>query len=244
MGAPLSYKIEGQEFTLPCEVRDASSGAVTYLVPAAAAREMLQGPDFAIAEFLPGKAVCSIAVIDYRDNDLGDYDEVSIAFFVRPKEERAGLPWIGNWIDMFRNRLGVHIVHLPVNQSFTCEAGSKIWGYPKTVQEIDYSYKEDSVTCRLVYNGEHALTITVPRGGKQNIEDGAMTSFSYIDGIPHMTSALQNVEGFGTHFKGVELTLGSGPIADQLRSLGLPKRPMMSVWFERMRGVFGAPKPL
>jgi hypothetical protein len=41
-----------------------------------------------------------------------------------------------------------------------------------------------------------------------------------------------------------ELTLGSGPIADELRSLGLPRRALMTTWMEKMRASFGAAEKL
>jgi hypothetical protein len=240
----MTYQVEGRAFSLPCEVRHATSGAATYLVPADVAAEMLPGPEIEIAEMLPGKAVCSIAIIDYKDNDLGDYNEVSISFFVRPRGDKPSIPWLGNWIDMVRNRLGVHILHLPVNQSFTCEAGRVIWGYPKTVQQIDIDYAPDSATCTLVYDGEHALTLKVPRGGDKKVTGGRMTTYSYIEGVPHVTSADQTSEGMGVFFSGAELTLGTGVIADQLRRLGLPKRPLMCAWIEKMSAVFGPAEKL
>jgi len=245
MSAPqMTYQIEGREFSLPCEVRHATSGAATYLVPAKAAAALLPGPEIEIAKMLPGKALCSIAMIDYKDNDLGDYNEISISFFVRPRGDRPTLPYLGNWIDLTRSRLGVHIIHLPVNQSFTCEAGRTIWGYPKTVQEIDIDYANDRATCKLVYDGQHALTLTVPRGGDKSVSGQKMTTYSYIEGVPHVTSADQGAEGMGVFFSGAELALGTGVIADQLRSLGLPKRPLMCAWMERMYATFGPAEKL
>ena len=47
-----------------------------------------------------------------------------------------------------------------------------------------------------------------------------MKTWSYVDGAPHVTRARQTVEGFGMKLGGAELTLGTGEIADQLRSLG------------------------
>jgi hypothetical protein len=239
-----TYRIQDRDFSLPCEVRHATSGAATFLVSASAASKLLQGPDFEIVEFLPGRAICSLAIIDYKDNDLGDYDEVSIAFFVRPRGERPLLPYLGNWIDMVRGELGVHIIHLPVNQSFTCEAGRRIWGYPKTVQEIDFHYEDDRATCRLVYDGQHALTLSVPRGGDREMKGGSMKTYSYIEGVPHVTRASQDVTGMGMKMGGAELELGTGLIADQLRSLGLPKKALMTVWLDHMRGTFGAAEKL
>src|SRR5207249_3713591 len=75
--------------------RDATSAAATYLVPSAAARRLLPGPELDVVELLPGRALFSIAAIDYRDNDLGDYNEVSLALFVRRRGERASVPYVG-----------------------------------------------------------------------------------------------------------------------------------------------------
>ena len=111
--------------------RDACSATATWLVSARAAQALLPGPELEIAQVLPGRGLLSIACIDYRDNDLGDYNEVSITFFVRKRGDRKGIPFMGAGIDMIRGVLPTHIIHLPVNQSFTCEAGQVIWGFPK-----------------------------------------------------------------------------------------------------------------
>jgi hypothetical protein len=238
------FTIQGREVALPCEVRHASSGSATYLVSARAARRLLPGPDFEVAEVVPGRALCTVAIIDYKDNDLGDYNEVSVALFVRPRGERPSLPWLGNGLDLLRSRLGVHILHLPVDQSFTCEAGCTIWGYPKTVQQIDFDYGEDRARCRLVYDGEHALSLSVPRGGDKTVSGNEMATYSYIEGVPHVTRATQGAEGFGVRLGGAEIELGRGRIADELRSLGLPKRALMTTWMERFHASFGPAEKL
>src|SRR5512144_896307 len=104
-----SYVIQGKEVRLPVEVRDASSGAATYLVDAQAARRLVPEA-FEVAEVWPGRALLSLAVIDYRDNDLGAYHEVSIAFFVRRRGERR-FP-LANVAAFFRGALPTYIRHL------------------------------------------------------------------------------------------------------------------------------------
>ncbi len=239
-----TYTFEGRDFTLPCVVRHASAGSATFLVSAAAARRLLPGPEIEVAEVLPGRALCVIAIIDYKDNDLGDYDEVSIAFFVRRRGDRPGIPWLGNGIDLIRGRLAVYIHHLPVNQSFTCEVGCTVWGYPKTVQQIEFTYPPERASCKLVYDGEHALTLSVPRGGKRTMPESEMTNYSYIEGVAHANVAAQGAEGFGMKLGGAELTLGTGALADELRGLGLARRALMSTWMERMYGSFGPSRKL
>ena len=58
------YVFQGRTVTMPVEVRDASSGAVTYLVNASVARSLLPGPELDVVELFPGQALFSIAMID------------------------------------------------------------------------------------------------------------------------------------------------------------------------------------
>ena len=228
----------------PVEVRHATAGSATYLVPAAPARELLPLPEIEIAEVLPGKALLSLAIIDYKDNDLGDYNEVSLAFFVRPRGQSAGIPYLGNLRAMLQSRLGTCIVHLPVDQAFTCEAGSVIWGFPKTVQQIDFDYAVDRASCKLVYDGRHALTLSLPRGGSKSLPASTLTGYTAIEGVAHRNDFTSGAEGFGVRLGGAELTLGEGLIADQLRSLGMPKRAIMTTWMEKMYASFGPSQKL
>src|SRR5204862_5373757 len=162
---------------MPVVVRDAASGAATYLVSAAAARRLLPGPELDVVELLPGRGVLTIACIDYRDNDLGDYNEVSLSLFVRRRDERAGIPWLGAAVDLARNRLATWIWKLPVDQRFTCEAGRGIWGFPKTIERIDFRDGEGRRECRLVMDGRHVLTFSVVRGGRRTLPDAAMVTY-------------------------------------------------------------------
>jgi hypothetical protein len=169
-------------------------------------------------------------IVDYRDNDLGDYYEVGILFFVRPAG-RTDAP------------LGSYIYKLPVNQGFTCEAGCRIWGFPKSVEKIDFAYTDDSATCRLVMDGRHVLTLTVPRGGEGESADEQAVGYTVIEGVPHTNVFTRGGRGQQTvpGGAGVALELGDHAIADELRSLGLPEAaPLLSAWTEHMTGSFAA----
>lgn len=241
--APLTYEIQDQTVGFPVEVRDASSGAATFLVPSSAAARLIPA-QFEIAEVLPGRGICSLAMIDYKDNDLGDYNEIAVGFMVVPTGSRPSIPYLGTILDLVKGALASHITHMPVDQSFTRDAGSLIWGYPKTVQEIDIEYLGDRARARLVYDGQHALTLNLPRGGKRTVAESSITTLSLIEGVPYRTLAQQRLEGMGIRLGGAQLELGTGRIADELRSLGLPKRALMSVWMEHMEARFGPPEKL
>ena len=225
------YQIQGREVTLPCIVRDASSGNAMYMVPAEAAQKLIPGDAFEVMEVAPGQAQLILGIIDYRDNDLGDYNEMAIIFLVKPKGAEA-------------DAAGTFIYKLPVDQAFTCEAGSTIWGFPKTVQQIDMEYRTDRASLKLVYDGVHALTLSLPRGGSKSLPESTLTGFTSIEGVAHTNEFRSGAEGFGVRLGGAELSLGEGLIADQLRSLGLPKKALMTTWMEKMYATFGPSEKL
>jgi Acetoacetate decarboxylase (ADC) len=236
------YVFQGREVTMPVAVRDAASMAATYLVAADVARRLLPGPELDVVELLPGRALFSLACIDYRDNDLGDYNEVSLAFFVRERGAAAGLPYLGAALDLMRSRLATWIYRLPVTQSFTCDAGRGIWGFPKTVEEIVFDEDAGRWRCRLAMDGRHVLTLAVPQGGGRTLPDVEMVTYSYLEGALHRTRFTSGARGVGLHLGGAELELGDHPLAGNLRALGLPRRALLAVHMAHTHGTFAAPE--
>jgi hypothetical protein len=225
-----SYEIDGTTVDLPVQVRDASAGTAVFEVDAAAAAALLP-PDFLVAEVSPGRAHLAIVVVDYRDNDLGSYREVGFMFFVRP---RAG------------GDDGTFIVRLPVDQAFTCEAGRRIWGFPKTIEQIELAYADDAITCALSMEGELVLRIRLPRDANADGEMPPipMTAYTMLDGVAHATTFTQGGLGFSMGFDPVELEWGTHPVAKELAALGMSAVPAFTTWTERMRATFEAPRPL
>jgi hypothetical protein len=229
---------------MPVEVREASTATATFLVGTAAARALLPGPELVPAEILPGRTLFSIAAIDYRDNDLGDYDEISLAFFVRERAAPRGLPWLGTALDVLRGRVATYIWKLPVTQSFTRDAGAGIWGFPKTVDVITIADADGRRTARLVMDGRHVLTLVAPATGARTMPDMETLTYTYVGGRLHATRFTMGASEVGFALGGAELTLGEHPIAGDLRRLGLPRRALMTTWMGRQHGRFEAPVPV
>lgn len=229
-GVAQTYDILGTTVSMPVDVRDGSSATVIFDVDLAAARDLVP-PSFAVIETAPGRAQFALALIDYRDNDLGSYLEVGTIFFVRPE---AG------------GEDGTFITHLPVSEEFTCVAGNRIWGFPKTVEAIEVSDTEATSRWVLTMDGELVVDITVPRGGSDEMPGVPMAAYTLIDGRPHVTRFTQGGSGSGVHIGAdVALTLGAHPIAKELASLGLaPESVVLSTWTEHLQARFEEPVPL
>jgi len=234
-----SYQIQGREVRFPVEVRDASTAVAFYLVSARAAQRLVEPTGLRVATILPGRTLCTIGSVDYRDNDLGTYHEMAITFFVRERGARS-LPFAGTLLGLARGTLATYIHHLPVDGAFTCEAGQTIWGFPKFMSEIAITRDGGAETSALSVDGQHVLTQTVRTGGARTMPARDQISYALRDGTLYRTRAVMRGTSMGARLGGATLQLGTHPIADELRALGLPKRPLASTTIAHMSATFYA----
>ncbi len=234
-----NYTVQGRTLSLPIVVRSARSGAATFVVPAAAAQALIAPTGLEVAEMRPGKAIASIAFVKYEDTDLDAYNEVAIAFLVRLHDAEP-VPPARKALEVLRNKTGVYIHHLPVNQGFTLEAGRTIWGYPKFMADIDIDERPRATRCTLRHDGAHVLTLTLNKGIRPWPRVPNLPTYTFLDGVLRRTPWETSTEGTRGRIGGATLALGEHPIADELRSLGLPRRAMVSTTVDRVGARFGA----
>ena len=252
VGEPRSWTVLGRTVGLPVEVRKAAQWGVQYLVPAAAAQRIVDPTGLEVTGPVPGRALVALAVCRYDDTDLDPYHEVAVSFVVR----RHDAPPLGSAVrrtrEFFTGAIGAYIHRLPVDQEFTCAAGRGIWGFPKWVTTIDIdepsgpgsatgagSVPGTGTVVRLVDNGVHVLTLTVAAGGRVHLPAQAPPSYSFADGVLRRTLWTTSSEGTAGRLGGASLVLGRHPMAEELRSLGLPKRALFSSSAAQMRASFG-----
>lgn len=236
-----THAVQGREVTFPVEVRDARQWAVQYLVPARAAQEVVDYGGLEVAQPLPGKAVLSLVVVEYLDTDLDAYHEVGVSFLVRPHdaEPAEGRELVG---EFFRGELGVFIHQLPVDQTFTLEAGVGIWGFPKFLAEIDIHDVGRRTVCTLRHDGEHVFTIDARRGGPVRLPQRTPPAYSFHDGVLRRTPWESWGLERGGVLGGAEIELGGHPIAKELAGLGLPKRAVMTATVGHLAARFRSPE--
>ncbi|MEY2405813.1 MAG: hypothetical protein QOG39_729 [Acidimicrobiaceae bacterium] len=218
--------IQGRPIDFPMEVAELNAATMLFSVASDAAAALLPGSAFEIVETAPGVAQLIISVCDYRQNPWGDYNEVNLGFLARP----AGGP---------DDEIGSFVYRMPVNQAFTCEAGNQVMGFPKTVEEIEIGYAGSMVDVRLASEGRPALALRLPRvAGEQAPERIAAVSYSYLSGEPYATPLEMDMATGFVDPADVVIELGEGPIADELRSLGLPRPPDWCGWGEGLSATF------
>lgn len=153
----------GKEIVLPVRYRHTRAMVGHFPAPVESVRKLLPSPYLAPALFLPGKAVVSVAAMEYTEvSDVAPYNEVSIMIPVqyRPTVNLPGLPLLfHNWFGTF----GFYILHLPVTTQEACEFGIEFWGYPKFVADISFEETSNRRTCRLATGGDEILSLSVPK---------------------------------------------------------------------------------
>ena len=224
------YTIQGRTVSIPVEVRDARSWFATFAVPFAAAQSLIGYSGLVPASSLPGRALASLAFVDYTDGDLDPYHEVAVAILV-------GEPGAGP----SRKPAGAFIHQLPVDQSFTCEAGRTMWGFPKFIADIDIRAGEHgAASATLDHEGRRVLSLSIGAGVPLPSRGTALDAFSHRDGVLYRTR--WSLEGQGSRMRpgGARVELGDHPIAAELRSLGFPRRALMSGSLTNVRMEFAA----
>ncbi|MCB0978271.1 MAG: acetoacetate decarboxylase family protein [Acidimicrobiales bacterium] len=224
-------EIEGTTITFPMEVDRFDAATFTFSVPADAAQRLLPGDAFEVLE-TDGQASLVIALCDYNENPWGDYLEINLGFLVRA-------------VDAPEGETGSFVYRMPVDQAFTCRAGNEVMGFPKTVEELSVGTTDGRVTFAMHDGGDLVLSISFPDQAATGTPERVVTdSYSYLDGEPYATSLSMDL---GTGFidpSDVTIELGSGPVADELRSLGLPKAPDFGAWGRDLSATFELGRPI
>ncbi len=234
-----TYSIDGKTLTMPIAVRRARNWVANYTVPSAAARQLIAPTGLEVAEVRSGKALVSVGVVEYDDTDLGAYHEFMVAVIVRRHDAAPATPR-QRGAEVRKGRVGVYILHLPVDDRFSMEAGRGIWGYPKTLAEFTRRTEGRTIEWTLRQDGADAVSMRFRPGWFPMPRQPAPPAYTLLDGVLRVTPWDSSPRGTRGRLRGVDITLGTGPIADDLRSLGLPKKALLSLHVPEMRATFGA----
>ncbi len=88
------------------------------------------------------------------------------------------------------------------------------------------------------------LTLTVSGGGRLALPAQAPPSYSFDGNLLRRTPWSTTTSGTTGRPGGATLILGEHPMADELRSLGLPKSALFSSSSRQMSASFGGPEPV
>ena len=230
------HTIAGTVITMPVQIRKATQHMAMFSVDADAAQRLIDYSGLQVCRYLPGRAMVVLMLMHYIDGDLGQYHEFGTSVMVNPPGTMPGSKASPRAL----GEAGAFIHHLPVDQEFTLEAGTTIWGYPKVM--ADFTIRDGrQFGCDVNIDGQLVIGMEFRRGLPIRLtpRQQAQRSYSHRDGVTRETSFEHTLGGVRTRFGGVRIRLGDHPYSKELASLGLPKRAMLSSSVDDVQMTFG-----
>ncbi|OBF05875.1 acetoacetate decarboxylase [Mycobacterium sp. ACS4054] len=227
------HTIAGTVLTMPVKIRRANQHMAMFSVDADAAQQMIDYSGLQVCRYLPGRAIVVLMLMHYIDGDLGQYHEFGTSVMVNPPGSKASGP-------RALQSAGAFIHHLPVDQAFTLEAGTKIWGYPKVMGEFTVT-EDQHFSFDLSIDGQPVIGMDFRRGLPFRLTPRRQEqrSYSHRDGVTRETGFEHTLDGVRTRFGGVRVRLGDHPYSKELAALGLPKRALVSSSAQNVQMTFG-----
>jgi hypothetical protein len=231
------HTIAGTVLTMPVKIRKANQHMAMFSVDADAAQRLIDYSGLQVCRYLPGRAIVVLMLMHYLDGDLGQYCEFGTSIMVNPPGAAPASKASG---PRALQSAGAFIHHLPVDQAFTLEAGTKIWGFPKVM--ADFTIREGhqfgfdcSVDGQLVVGMEFRPGLPIRLTPRRQ----AQRSYSHRDGVTREIAFEHTLNGVRTRLGGVRMWLGHHPYAKELASLGLPRRAILSSSADDVQMIFG-----
>ena len=180
-----------------------------------------------------GRALAAIAVFNYIDTSIGPYGEIGVALpAVFGKEMTAARGVLAALMESTYPGFGVVVMHLPVTRIEARDAGRGEWGYTKFIADMHFAVTPETMQCRMLEGDEPILDIRIKKRGFYLRDKKPLTTYSVKNGeliktvIPQVACKRVSLLTGGSYVR-----LGSHPVADSIRELGLSARPFMSVYY-------------
>ncbi len=168
----------------------------------------------------PWHGILSIATMQFRDCDLGPYNEASVAI---PFTLDTPSPLFTGILRKGQGVPDVYIHSLPVTTEIARDAGVDLAGYPKFLARIEFEEQDDWITCRLAEGDRLILTLAGRRLTPRQAPRSRVNYFTVRGERLLRSEAISSERLVATSRDSshARLKLGDHPIAQELMQLGM-----------------------
>jgi len=239
--------IAGRPAHLPIFYYDGSAIQAVFAARLGALRRLMPDSRFCPARLAPGLGAVAVTCFEYRDTDIGPYNELAISVLLNEPWFLPNLPGVALISSMRRRQLHAWVQHLPVTTEIARAAGVDFYNYPKFVAGIDFAEEGTRRVCRLSEGAEHILTLSGERLATPRSERLQLFSHLWMDRQPQSSEFKINATEMGASLRpgAASLTLGERhPIARELAGLIAWSRPLQYQYMARFEGILYGPEHL
>jgi len=193
---------------------------VTFVTPLSRIRALLPSSVMQPLRLTPWHGVTIVGAFEYRDTDIGPYNEVGVMF---PITLHKPAPVLTGLLKAMAEGPMTYIWRLPVTTEEARCLGVEHAGYPKFVADIKFDRHAGWTDCRVTEGDSHILTLSVKESplhdaGRMPFHVANVRNGRILHGV--MNTRLHRL-GISRDPADVRLELGSHSMAQELRHLGL-----------------------
>jgi len=205
---------------VPLFYQDIMLMTVTFLASTERIKAILPSTRMKPYRITPWQSTLSITAYQYRECDLGPYNEVGIGVPVTIDEET---PMFTGILRKAPQSPMSYTYHLPVTTEIAREVGAEFAGYPKFIADIEFVEEGNWVACELKAADQHILTLRGRKLDLQRYPRFRLSPITYRRGCILRSEFVIGERDMGNSKKSedVQLDLGEHPIAEELKEMNL-----------------------
>jgi hypothetical protein len=239
--------LAGEAAKLPIFYYDGTAQTAVFPATLGAVRRLLPDPRFVPARLAPGLGAVGVTCFEYRDTDIGPYNELAITVILKDPRRGANLPGRALLAGLRDKQLHAWVHHLPVTTEIARVGGVELYNYPKFVGSIDFDEGGGRRSCRLGEGDAHILTLRGPLINTPRSGEVQLFSHLWQDHQPQSSEFKLNVLAGGVSARpgAARLELGERhPIARELAGVLVSRRSIYYELLARFEGILYGPDHL
>ncbi|MEZ5077586.1 MAG: acetoacetate decarboxylase family protein [Solirubrobacterales bacterium] len=193
-GVPqLEMELAGEAAKLPIFYYDGTAQTAVFAARLGPLRRLLPDPRFVPARLAPGLGAVAVSCFEYRDTDIGPYNELAIAVILKDPQLAFNAPGRALLAGLRNRQLHAWVQHLPVTTEIARVGGVELYGYPKFIGSIEFERRQSRRRCRLAEGDEPILTLDgplLPASGRAEMQ---LFSHLWMDRQPQSSEFKLNV---------------------------------------------------
>jgi hypothetical protein len=232
---------------LPIFYYDGTATGAFFPARLGALRRLMADPRISPARLAPGLGVVGVMCFEYRDTDIGPYNELAISVALNEPWFLPNVPGRALLAGLRRRQLHGWVHHLPVTTEIARVGGITLYNYPKFIGRIEFEESGTERICRLSEGQEHILTLVGKRIATPHSKQLQLFSHLWMDRQPQSSEFKLNAVAMGMSVRpsSASLDLGNNhPIARELASLLVSRRPIQYQYMPRFEGILYGPEHL
>jgi hypothetical protein len=238
--------IAGVRGKLPTFYREARCLTAVFPARLLEMRKRLPDRRFVPAHVVPGIGAVYLAAFEYRDTDIGPYNEFAVGFLLN-SPDYPRVPGYNLLRQLLHNSYHAYVRHLPVTTEVSLRGGVDLYNYPKSIASIDFSDSADRVGCELGEGEELICRLTTRKIPAPR--SGIIKFFTHVYQYrqPQAAEMKVNARSFGMALghAGVECVLGdTHPVALELQDLLITTTAMVYYYIPDMQAILYGPEHL